>query len=232
MPDSASSKLAGIELLKDLKPKELEELERLCRFKRYLPHQQIFDRQSKSTDVFFLIQGQVRVVNYSFMGRGITLHVLPEGSYFGELAALDGQPRSARVVALSESLIAALPPAHFLAVLEKHPPMALKVMKNLAGVVRVSNERIMELSTLGANNRVHAELLREAVQSKDDDSMAVIDPMPIHGDIASLISTTRETVARVMNDLARKGIVERKKDILVIRDLQRLKSMVEEVRGE
>ena len=54
----------------------------------------------------------------------------------------------------------------------------------------------------------------------------------MHGDIASRVSTTRETVARVMNELARMGILERKKDVLIIRDIARLQEMVEEVRGE
>lgn len=232
MPETGSNKLAGIELLSGLDAEELAGLERLCRYKRYRPHQQIFERKSNSRDVYFLVSGRVRVVNYSFMGRGITLDELDQGSYFGELAAIDGQPRSARVISLVDSLVASLPPAHFLRVIEEHPKMALELMKKLAGIVRASNERIMELSTLGANNRVHAELLREARPSSEGDNVAVIDPLPIHDDIASLVSTTRETVARVLNDLARKGIVERRKDVLMIHDLERLRSMVEEVRGE
>ena len=59
--------------------------------------------------MFFIIQGTVRVVNYSLSGREITLDDLPEGYYFGELAALDGAPRSASVMALSDCLVAALP---------------------------------------------------------------------------------------------------------------------------
>ena len=61
---------------------------------------------------------------------------------------------------------------------------------------------------------------------------AEIRPIPVHGDIASRVSTTRETVARVLSDLARKDIVERKKNALLIKDLAQLREMVEEVRGE
>ncbi len=229
-PDSRS--LAGIELLADLGPEELAAVETACRWKRYLPHQQIIDRESKSSDVFFVAEGRTRVVNYSFSGRGIILDELPAGSYFGELAALDGRPRSARVVALTDSLIAALPRKYFLRLLEKRPQVARRVMARLAGIVRVSTDRIMELSTLGANNRVHADLLRHARTCMDGENRAAIQPIPVHGDIASRVSTTRETVARVMNELARMGILERKKDVLIIRDIARLQEMVEEIRGE
>ncbi len=55
--------------------------------------------------------------------------------------------------------------------------------------------------------------------------------MPIHGDIASRVSTTRETVARVLSDLAREGVVARSGNTLIIRDVARLEQLVESVRG-
>lgn len=232
MSDTGMNSLAGIDLLDDLTPEERQVLEQTCRWKRYASQEQILDRQSDSRDVCFVVRGRVRVVNYSLSGREITLDDIEEGSYFGELAAIDGQPRSASVMALTESYIASLPPEHFLAALEQHPRMALRVMKRLAGVVRVSTDRIMDLSTLGANNRVHAELLRQARTHMAGDNRAEIKPIPVHGDIASRVSTTRETVARVLNDLARQEIVERQKDCLVIPDVDQLQEMVEEVRGE
>ncbi len=232
MPESGSDTLAGIDLLAPLTPEQLRGLERLCRWKRYPGREQIIDSQSETRDVFFVVSGQVRVVNYSVSGREITFNDLAEGSHFGELAALDGQPRSASVMALSDCLIASLPQEHFLETLEKCPAVARKVMVHLAQMVRVTTDRIMDLSTLGATNRVHADLLRRAQKSADGENETVIHPIPVHGDIASLVSTTRETVARVMNDLARQGIVERKKDTLVIRDVKRLQEMVEEVRGD
>jgi CRP-like cAMP-binding protein len=89
----------------------------------------------------------------------------------------------------------------------------------------------MDLSTLAAQNRVQAELLRQAQGRERRANAAIIAPIPVHSDIASRVSTTRETVARVMNDLARKGIVERRKGALVIHDMRRLESLVEDVRG-
>jgi len=59
----------------------------------------------------------------------------------------------------------------------------------------------------------------------------VIAPIPVHSDIAARVSTTRETVARVLSDLSRDGLVERRADALVVRDVSRLETMVEDVRG-
>ena len=89
----------------------------------------------------------------------------------------------------------------------------------------------MDLSTLGANNRVYAEILRLARPNMHGDNKAKIKPIPIHGDIASRVSTTRETVARVFGDLTRQGVLKRKRDAIIVFDIAQLERMVEEFRG-
>ena len=224
--------LADIDLLSELKPAELKKIEKSASFKRYGDHEQIIDRQSESSDVFFIVEGDIRVVNYSLSGREITLDDLTDGDYFGELAAIDGRPRSASVMALTDSLVASLPKDQFLALLESHPPVAMKVIRRLTEIVRTATDRIMDLSTLAANNRVHADLLRLAKDHMKGANEAEISPIPMHSDIASRASTTRETVARVLSDLARHGVVERQKEMLLVMDVEQLSDMVEEVRGE
>lgn len=224
--------LLGIALLKDLPASERKRLERCCRWRRYGVDEQILDRQAESNDLCFVVEGRVRVVNYSASGREITLDDIGAGEYFGELAAIDGRPRSANVMALTSTLIAMLSREELRALVETYPKLGFQVMERLASMVRHSTERIMDLSTLAANNRVLAELLREARVNMKGANEAKISPIPVHGDVASRVSTTRETVARVLGDLTRQGIVLRTKDSLVIRDVARLVRMVEDVRGE
>ncbi len=230
--DETGPKVLGeIDIMSGLRPEELVDVESLCRYKRFSAGEQIFDRHGVTKDVFFVSRGKVRIVNYSLSGREITLDDISQGGHFGELAAIDGQPRSASVMALVDSLIVAMKPHDFLTSLEKYPSMARKVMEEMTRIIRNSTERIMDLSTLGANNRVHADILRLAYANKTGDNTADIRPIPLHGDIASRVSTTRETVSRVMNELARMKILRRGKESLIINDIRRLQNMVEEVRG-
>ena len=224
--------LKGVSLLCDLLQPALAETAQNCRWRSYSANEQIIDRQSEATDVFFVVEGRARVVNYSISGREITLDDIEAGGHFGELAAIDGQPRSASVMALTDCSLAILPQDKFLALVYENSGIALKVMGGLASIIRNSTERIMDLSTLAANNRVQADLLRQALHNCDGKNTASISPIPVHADIASRVSTTRETVARVMNDLARQGLLERQKNVLIINDVQRLQKMVEEIRGE
>lgn len=225
--------LANIRLFSGLDVKDLADIEKRCNWRGFAPQEQIIDRQDDTRDVFLITKGAVRVVNYSYSGREIAFDDIREGNIFGELAALDGEPRSANVVALEPTEAAILSPQVFLEVLEEYPLVAHRLMQRLAQVIRISTDRIMDLSTLGANNRVYAELLRLAKATADEETnTAYISPIPIHGDIASRVSTTRETVARVLSDLTKKKLVMRDGNRLVIHDLEHLQDMVEEFRGE
>ena len=73
--------------------------------------------------------------------------------------------------------------------------------------MRISTDRIIDLTTVGSNKRLHAEFLRLATPGMKVENAGEISPIPIHGDIAVRVSTTRETVARVFRDLTREGIL-------------------------
>ena len=233
----AAQTLAGVELWKELTSVERQALERRCRWRVYEEDEQIIDRETDSQDVFFVVSGLVRVVNYSPAGREISFDEIGSGGLFGELAALDREPRSASVVAKKRTLTASLPPAAFCDALLAHPQVALALLRRLAEIVRESDERIMDLSTLGAHNRVYAELLREARESdakafEQSVNRARIHPVPAHAEIAARVNTARETVSRVLSELAKKGIVQRDGDALLILDVARLTKMVNEFRHD
>lgn len=232
MSEQQPSSLDNVRLLADLTTAERDQVAKACRWRRYTAGEQIIDNQSDTRDVFFVVKGLVRVVNYSASGREVAFNEVAEGGFFGELAAIDAAPRSANVMARDDTVTAALPPETFIRIATTHPKLALAVMKGLTSLLRTATDRIMDLSTLGANNRVHAELLRLARTVSPDGETAVIKPIPHHSDIASRVSTTRETVARVFSDLAKSGIVKRERDALVVIDLDQLEEMVENVRNE
>jgi len=232
MAHETAANLDGVPLLKDMPQKERDELARQCRFRRYAEGEHIIDGQAGGRDVYFVVAGMVRVVNYSPSGREVAFDDIPAGNFFGELAALDGGPRSAFVQAQSPgATAAAMPHEVFIDLLMRQPRLGLEIMKRLARVIRFSTERIMDLSTVGANNRVHAELLRLAQAAGKTGNISTISPIPHHADIASRVSTTRETVARVFSELTKAGLLERNKSALVVRDVDRLMELVEDLRA-
>lgn len=231
MHDQEMKTLGGIPLLADLGELERQRYESVCSWRSYQSDQEIIGRESDSTDVFFVVAGTVRVVNYSFSGREISYEDIGAGHLFGELAAIDGKPRSASVVAMDEALLAAMPAPAFLKLVTEHPPVAHAMMQRLAEIIRASTDRIMDLSTVGAHNRVFAEIVRLARPNLKDDGTAEIRPIPVHADIASRVSTTRESVARAISELIKKRLVTREDDGLVIVDFMQLEDVVFEFRN-
>ena len=225
----AARSLDGVHLLEALTPEERRALERRCFWRRWAPGEQIIDRETLSNDVYFIVRGRARVTDYSVSGhREIVFDELAAGMAFGELAALDGEPRSAHIVAVDEVLTASLPAEAFIDLLFEHREVGLALMQRLTEMIRASTERIMDLSTLGAHNRVYAELLRRArTGGRAAPNTAIIEPNPHHAEIAARVSTTRETVARVMSDLAHRGLLKREGEVLVITDLPLLAAMVQ-----
>ena len=187
MSDRGAEDIAGISLLADLGESEQKAFAQQCRWRYYGAGEQIIDRQDETTDIYFVVSGLGRIVNYSLSGREVTFDDLTAGSHFGELSALDGQPRSASVMSLESSLIAALPQDRFNKLLQSNPEISFRVLRALAGIIRNSTDRIMDLSTLAANNRVQADLMRQARHGWIGATKAESRPIPGHGDITSRV---------------------------------------------
>jgi len=223
--------LRKLELLDGLAPEKLDLIARQCVWRNYEAGKRIISRNAADRDVYLLVAGKVRITTYSQAGRQVTFRDIAAGEIFGEVAALDDKPRTADVIALEAALIATMPPAAFRRLLADEPEVAQRMLKRLAGMVRAVSERVIDLSTLGVQNRIHAELLRLAREAGIERNTARIEPGPKHADIASQVSTYREQVTRELSALARAGILGKDGGALVVRDVKRLEKMVEDVRA-
>ena len=226
--------LGSIEILASLAPEQLRDLEKRCRWRRYDPNDQILDQDDQNRDVYFVVSGEVRIVNYSLTGREVALARVGAGGFFGELSAIDERPRSASAVALSKCQLASLSPLAFNDLVMRHAEIAARVMRQLAAVVRSCDERIMDLSTLSAMQRVYMDLLRRCEEIMPNSGIWAVRKLPTQQTIANRASTSRETVARAMSQITSGGIVERKDRILYIRDRPRLEQLAQalEVEGD
>lgn len=223
--------LRRIALLEGLPDDRLETLAKQCAWRTWAADQSVLTREATDRDVYLIVSGKVRVTTYSALGRQVTFRDLGAGEIFGEVAAIDGRPRSADVLALESSLLASMPPGVFLQLVNEHPGAARYVVHHLAALVRKLSDRVVDLSTLGVQNRIHAEILRLAREAGVNGNAARIEPAPKHVDLASQVSTYREQVTRELSALARQGVVRRDGHALVVPDVERLARMVADLRS-
>ena len=194
MSDDDHYRFSDLEFFAGLRPRAARALEKECFWRSYRAHQLIFDHTDTSRDVFFIAEGSVRIVNYARSGREITFDHVTTGGYFGELAAIDGEARSAVAVAAERCVLAGISAAAFVDVLRRHHALALDVMRRLAAIVRRADDRIVDLSTLRAEKRVYLELMRAAVPNPDQAAGGlVISPPLSHTRLASRVSTLSPT---------------------------------------
>jgi CRP/FNR family cyclic AMP-dependent transcriptional regulator len=176
----------------------------------------LVDFDDISDDVFFVLAGTVRITVRTPGGRELILDDIGAGGFFGEMAAIDGAPRSAAVTALHRCRICRLPGPAFMALLAEAPELARRMMRLLAGRVRDANARLLERSALDIRHRLHAELLRLAGPAMPDGARA-ISPPPVQHVLASRIGARREPVSREIARLVRAGVLQRTRGALILR---------------
>lgn len=214
--------LRRVLLLQGLSLARLDAISQSCAWRSCVRGQRLVAREDADRAVHFIVAGRVCVTTYSGSGRETSFRELSQGMYFGELAALDGRPRSADVVALAPGLVASMPPAAFRDLLREEWTVNERVLVQLADLARGLIDRVMELSSLTVQQRLCMELLRLA-QASDGAAGAVrIEPIPRHTALAHRVSTYREQITRELSSLTRAGVLARDGAALVVRDMARL----------
>ncbi|MGR8919484.1 MAG: Crp/Fnr family transcriptional regulator [Gammaproteobacteria bacterium] len=221
--------LNAVDLFRGLPHGEREAIAARLSARRYAAGDVIVTQEDARTDVFFIVSGTVRVSFHAASGKDVQFRDMHAGETFGELSAIDGQPRSAEVLAVTEVFAAIATGEVFRELATGFPTIAGRLLGQLTSRIRALSDRVVEFSTLGVSNRIHGELLRLAHEHGVRHNRAEIAPAPTHADIAARVSTHREAVTRELAALAKRGLVKRGRARLEVLDVERLEALVANV---
>jgi CRP-like cAMP-binding protein len=182
--------------------------------------------------VYFLTGGKVRVIIYSSEGKVVVFRDLRAPAMFGEIAAIDGGPRSASIEVVEACTVASLSATEFERLLLREPTVAVATLRHITAEVRKLSERVVEFSTLLVSNRIHAELLRLVTEAQQQTGEPLLSPAPSLADIANRVSSHREAVSRELSRLGALGLIRREGTNLRVLDRARLEALVRDARGE
>ena len=185
------------------------------------------DHQDTSNDVFFIVSGTVRVKLQSISGREVLLREIEAGEFFGELAAIDDQPRSAGIIAVTDVTVARMPASVFRGAVHAHPDVCNQLLALMSGQIRTLANRVNEFTTLDGRYRLYAELLRLSRPDPVKPSRAIVSPPPLQAELAARISIRREAVGKELKALERAKLIERRRGALVLTDTARLRRSLE-----
>ena len=211
--------IQSVPLFSDLNRSSVRKITERMVVRTYNKEQMILVEESMGETFFILSGGSVKITRMSDDGREVILAILGEGDFFGEMALLDGEGRSANVVALADTEVLTLQRSDFLDILEQFPKIAIHLLKELTTRIRYSDQQIESLSLSGAEQRIAMVLLRLAEEmGQIKEGTVTIENIPFQQDIANMAGTSRETVSRVYKMLEEKNYIIREGKTLIIKE--------------
>jgi len=172
-------------------------------------------------DVFFVLDGKVRAIVYTPAGREVSFLTFSRGDCIGEFTAIDESTRSSDAVTETESHIARLSSAKFRELVRSDPELSFVLMKILVGHLRRISQRVVDFNAKSADERLRDILLSLAQREARGDE-ALIERPPTQAQLAAVIFSSRESVAREMGRLRRAGVIARKKRALHVTSVKAL----------
>lgn len=212
--------LAKVPLFSALSAEDIRALDARCLWRRVGGGEWVIDYQAEGEDVYFVFSGLARVVIVS-SGREMILRDIREGEYFGHYSAIDGKPRSAAIVAVTDSVVARMSAAMLWEAIHRHPSVRENVLRDLVADIRTANQRAHEQANFDVRKRLCAELIR--LSRTTGEGRVVVSPPPTHAEFAARISTHREAVTKTLSALEREGMIARSPSAIVLSDAARLR---------
>jgi CRP/FNR family cyclic AMP-dependent transcriptional regulator len=209
-PGESRRLLRSVAIFAHLDDAALDGLARLSEQRSFAAGAVVVGQEDPGNALFVLARGKVKAVLYGGSGREIILSIFKSpGDFFGEMSLLDNQPRSATLIADEPSTLLVLSRRDFQAHLAAQPRTAMNVLAELSRRLRRADEVIGNLALLDVYGRV-ARKLREMAESDGEETEEgiVIRQRPTQQEIAGTIGTSRETVSRVLSELARRGFID------------------------
>ncbi len=212
---SSLQMLVDVPLFSTLDEREQSELFARLRRRRYRKGEMVFLRGDPGRDLFLIESGSVKVSLTTADGKELTLALLGPGEFFGELALLDGEPRSSDAVVMEPSQCLLLERDDFLQFMEQHPRVAHRVMEVLSRRLRDNNQLVQDAAFYDIAARLARVILRlaESVGQPDGDGV-IISRRLTQNELAGMIGTTRESVNKWLMEYERQGLIERRNGLI------------------
>ena len=217
--------LKQVPLFVDLKPSQLTLIANDFRLRTYEKDAVIFRQDDRGREMYVILEGKLRIFKLSPAGDETSIQIFTVGDIIGELAALDGQPRSAAAQAIGRCALLELPGELLVQRLREMPELAFSLTRLLAGKLRWTAEYAETIAQYDAAGRLLHILLfynRQFGCEIEPGKRYELDLALNQADLASLVGARREWVNRILQDWQRRGLVEYRAGRIILLDLPRV----------
>jgi len=209
---SASDLAAQLErsvLFNGLEPHDLARLAGIARETILATDETLFDQGDESDGLYVIISGIVRIYLTADDSREATINLLEDGDVIGEIALLDGLPRSAGAAALTDTRLIFIPREPFLTLFDSSPALARQMVLMLCERLRAANGQVNQAMFHDLRHRLLVLLRQLAIiHGHIDKDVAVVDLDLTQGTLAQMLGASREAVNKQLRALAKQGRIE------------------------
>ena len=217
--------LKGVHLFQSLSPYDSEHLAASLKRRSLEKGEALFRKGDEGVTLYIVKSGSVKIVLPSNMGDEVSPAILSKGDFFGEMALLDGLPRSADVVALEPSELLALNQRDFLAFLKGNEEAIQSVFSYLSKRLRKTDDLLEDAHFLNISTRFARrliELSQKYGNQKEENGTIQIDLRLTQKDLASIVGATRESINKELRVLRKKGLVSTEGNTIHILNMEGL----------
>ena len=216
--------LKDVNIFSHLSDEKIDEIKKYFTLREY-PKGSMIILEEEYGDVVFLVKtGTVKITRVNDEGKEVILSLMGENDMVGEMSVIDGESRSANVLAQENCELYAIRSEDFLSLLKENFEISFSLMGELANRIRKSDQHIEALSLSDAEHRIGVSILNLAeelgviVKGK-----VTIDNLPFQQDIANMSGTSRETVSRILKLFEDRNMLVKKGHKLMIPDYNNFK---------
>jgi len=191
----------------------LRDFEEVAARRRFPKNAVIFSKGDESDSLYIVQSGRVKAVIHDEEGKEIVLSVIGPGEYFGEMAALDGVPRSATMVTQEPTELLIIRRNDFKGILSSNPDMVLNLLSVLLERLRRANQKIESLALRDVHGRVTHFLMQSAEPRGGE---WVFEGKMTHQEIANMVGSSREMVSKILAELVEVGHISIEKRRIAI----------------
>jgi CRP/FNR family cyclic AMP-dependent transcriptional regulator len=223
-----TSFLAGVPLFASLNEAQLAELAGKLRARSYRAGEVIFHQEDPGVSLHIIKSGRVKITTTSPEGEEIVMAILDERDSFGEIALLDGKPRSANAVAMEATRTLTLDRGDFLDIMTRNPEMVSAVLAAVAAGWRRTSHLLEDAIFLDLPGRLAKRLLQLAEKHGIRTEMGIeIDLSLTQQDLAAAVGVSREALNKQLGLFQERGLVAlAKKRITILRPDELKKQVV------
>ena len=195
------SDLRNINIFQNCEETLLEKIQKNLKIKEEKSGTTILNQGDETKNLYIIIDGTLLITQLAEDGKVVSLELLKKGQCFGEIAIIDGAPRSASVTSLGDVKLGSLSESFVKETLMNDLNFTKSLLLRFSRIVRNANIQIFSLITANARKRLLYQLLRLSKLNKENPRIRVVEKGLSHTAIGSFAGISRETVTRLISEL-------------------------------